>query len=53
MEKNIGLGELSDFEKKTLMEVVVPELKANIEKAEEFCKVELNKGLKKDASAVQ
>lgn len=36
MEKNLGLGELSDYEKKTLMEVVVPELKANIQKAEEF-----------------
>lgn len=36
MEKNLGLGELSDYERKTLMEVVVPELKSNIKKAEEF-----------------
>ena len=43
MEKNLGLGELSDYERKTLMEVVVPELQANIKKAEEFCLAELAK----------
>lgn len=36
MEKNLGLGELSEYERKRLMDVVVPELKASIQKAEEF-----------------
>jgi malate dehydrogenase len=43
LEKNLGLGELSDYERKKLMEVVVPELQANIKKAEEFCLAELSK----------
>jgi hypothetical protein len=45
-EKNLGLGELSEYERKKLTEVVVPELKANIQKAVEFCEAEL--GTKKD-----
>ena len=43
MEKNLGLGELSEFEKTKLTEVVVPELKASIKKAEEFCETEITK----------
>jgi len=35
MEKNLGMGELSDFEKDKLAEVL-PELKTNIAKGEEF-----------------
>ena len=46
IEKNLGLGELSDYEKQKLTEVVVPELKANVQKAVEFCHSEL--GTKKD-----
>ena len=47
MEKNLGLGEMSEYEKKKLMEVVVPELKANIKKAEEFCEGELSNSAEK------
>lgn len=43
VKKNLGLGELSEYERKKLMEVVVPELKANIKKAEEYCETELQK----------
>jgi len=35
-EKNLGMGELSDFEKIKLAELM-PELKTNISKGEEFC----------------
>ena len=41
IEKNLGLGELSEYERKKLVEDVVPELKSNIKKAEEFCQAEL------------
>lgn len=35
LEKNLGLGKLSDYEKK-LVEAAVPELKKNIQKGEDF-----------------
>lgn len=35
MEKNLGLGNLNDFEKK-LLAAAIPELKKNIQKGEDF-----------------
>jgi malate dehydrogenase len=50
-EKNLGLGELSEYERKRLTEVVVPELKANIKKAEEFCEAELSNHAQGDGTS--
>ena len=41
VEKDLGLGELSEYEQKRLDSEVLPELKANIKKAMEFCEKEL------------
>lgn len=35
LEKNLGLGKLSDFEQK-LLETAIPELEKNIKKGEDF-----------------
>lgn len=35
LEKNLGIGKLSEFEKK-LLDAAIPELKKNIKKGEDF-----------------
>ena len=38
IEENLGLGELSEYEKKKLRDEVIPELLLNIKKGEDFVK---------------